>query len=66
MFKTSEIEHPYTTVSTTAYKNVNTIRAKADIKNFFIVRYQLCFRRKSGYIPYRARGVYTGGNDQTW
>ncbi len=37
MLKTPKIEHPYTTISATANKNVDAVGAETDIKDFFIV-----------------------------
>ncbi len=66
VFKTSEVEHPYTTVGTTAYKHVHAVSAETDIEDFFIVRYQLRLSRKRGYIPYCTSGVDAGSNNETW
>ena len=66
VFKTSEIEHSYAAIGATAHKHVDAVSAESDIEHFFIVRYQLCFGRKRGYIPYCASGVDTGSDNETW
>lgn len=66
VLQTSKIKHPHTTVSSTAYKDVNAICAESNIEDFFIMRDELCFRCKGWDIPYRTSGVNARGDNQTW
>lgn len=63
MFETPEVKHPYTTIGTAADKDVDAVRAESDIKNFFIMRYQLSLCRKRWYVPNRTSGVDARGDD---
>jgi hypothetical protein len=43
VLKTAKVEHSNTAISTTTYKNINTIGAEADIEDLLVVCNELSF-----------------------
>lgn len=65
MLETSKIKHSYTAIGAAAHEDVDTARAESDIKNLFVVRYELCLCRKGRYVPYCAGSVDARCDDET-
>ena len=53
-----KIKHSYTAVCPAADEHIDTIRAKSNVKDLFIVSNQLCFSRQRRNVPYSASCVY--------
>jgi hypothetical protein len=51
MLKTSEIEHSYAPICTTAHEHISAICTEPNIKYFFVVGDKLSFRGQCGYVP---------------
>lgn len=64
VLQASQVKHAHTAISTTAHKHIYASCTETDIKHLLVVRDQLCFGSKSGYVPYRASCVDAGGNDE--
>ena len=66
MFQASQIKHSYATISATAHKNINAMRAKPNVKDLFVMRDKLGLGSQRRNIPNGTSGVDTGRYDETW
>jgi len=66
MFKTPQVKHTHTAVSTAADKNIDTVGTESDIVDLLVVGNQLRFSCQGGYIPDGAGCVNARGDDETW
>ena len=65
VLEATQIEHPYTSIRTTAHEYINALGTESHVEHFLVMGDELRLRGKSRNVPDSAGSVYTGSDDET-